>query len=229
MVIKEPNQLYAIRETSRARVADSIEFRWRYKRGTHFLMVLTNALTPCSLTEVVGFLQQEGMDDNAILTSVAHKIYSGNESNDHRVFFLRERTFQKDNRVWRLNVQELNKKIPYRIDVYVCEEEEDGTLSIYDVEDDSTAFFLPLQIRCNKTLKTKGLLSKQYYAEVIVGRPEVYEEGSFQYLVHGAGVTIPLPERALGRPLMIKLPDSRLPMVFASEAYRKYYIIEENQ
>ena len=228
MLMKEPNPLYAIREKSYVVVNNSLEFKWRYKSGTHFLIALSNSMKPYSLEAIVNLLSQEGMNDRDILTSAAHKIYAGEENVDLKVFLLKERTFQKDNRVWRLNLQELAKRIPYRIDVFVCEEEEDGSLSVYDAPGEDAAFFLPLHIKCSKRLVTKGLLSKQYFAEVVVGKPEQYIDGTFQYLVPGAGISIPIPERALGRQLMIKLPDARLPMIYASEEYRKYYSIEEN-
>lgn len=227
MIVREPNQLYAIREKNRSTENNSVLFRWRYKSGTHFLITLCNALKPIPLSRVVELISQEFGSDRDILTGAQNRIYSGDEDMDLKVFFIREKKFQKDNRTWSMILQELNKRIPYRVDVYVCEEEEDGTLSIYDSVNDESAFFLPLRIRNSVVLKTKGVLKKQYYAEMRIDKPEKYEEGTFRYLVPAAGITIPIPEMALGRPFAVKLPDSRIPMIFASEEYRNYYSIEE--
>lgn len=225
MIIREPNQLYAIREKSQSFENNSLLFRWRYKSGTHFLVTLCNALKPFSLQNVVEIIEQEG--DGNILNSTQNKIFVGDDNTDLKVFFIRERKFQKDNRCWPLIIQELNKRIPYRIDVYVCEEEEDGTLSVYDSVNDDSAFFLPLRIRNSVVLRAKGFLSKQYFAEMWLDRPEKYEEGTFKYKVPCTSIEIPIPGLALGRPFVVRLPNSELPKITISEEYKNYYTIEE--
>ncbi len=222
-----PDPKYMIHDVELNRTREDCIFRWKYKQGNYFMIVVTSAANDVSLEHVVSLLEERNLTDEEIFSSHSGPVYSS-QKELYKIYVVKETSFRKKNLTWNISNQELMQRMPYSITVYNCEcDKEAGEYSVYDTKDGMNMVYIPCTIAYSCDVKRGGLLGigGGYYAILNVRVTEGFKDGDLAYRANG--VDIPLTARSLGRDLYIALEDSAKPTLRANSSASKLYRFEE--
>jgi len=233
MIVREQNKDYIIRDLkSENDDIKEVALHWRFKLGTYFLIVVSNAVKNISLHDINSKLNEEGINDSRFFNNQSNKIYESPEKEDGlKVFFLKAVVFEKNHSIWRLHKQELAARMPYKISIYACErDEETGELIVYESsETDTNKYYIPLSLGYRVNVKAAGLINRRFYAELLIEKPDMYSDGSIVYRIRNKNIVIPLPYTALGRRMYISLEENVPPIVDVIDEAKGIYNVYERK
>lgn len=227
MRVEPSDEFHGIKEIEYEYTDNGLNLKWRYMKAcTYFCVVLSKADRLFSADEVVQKLMSVDLTDRDLVETTKYKLFS-DENDFCKIFFIKEAIFQRNNRVWKVNTSEMNRKIPYVFTIFPCEYI-DEQLNIYEIEKNKNLLYLPLKLLCYVNQYSKGLIKKKWWVKVKIYRPDDYIDGSVHYMIKTSDITtdIPLPGKALGPELTISLPEPDCFSVYSSDEMKKYFEIE---
>lgn len=216
---------YQIENLTIRRVGRETSLEWRYKRGTHFLVLLYDSRRQVELSDLIYGIEQKGIDDAAAVAKGGGKIYmSADEA--IKVFLLQETRFAKSSYAWMIPAAEIRRGIPYGVSVFtMVYERVRGVLHIYPASapEDNTQY-IAVNVRPEIRYKRQAFLREK---TCILHIPYLqgYTDGALEYFIDTVGIGYPLPASCMGQQLVITVPEDGTLYVRAADHCKKYYRI----
>ncbi len=217
---------YQIEDLTIRRAGRETNLEWRYKRGTHFLVVLYDGGRQAELTDLIYGMEQNGMDDAAAVAGDGGKIYMSADETV-KVFLLRETRFAKSSYVWTIPAAEIRRGIPYEISVFAAVYDKLCTvLHIYPASaPENNTQYIPVSVRPEIRYK-RQIFSREKICVLHIPYLQGYMDGALEYYIDTVGMGYPLPASCMGRYLAIAVPKAASVCVRAADHCKKYYRVQ---
>lgn len=223
MKVEGFDKSYQVKDYTMKRAGGEIAMRWKYARGTHFFVLLYDSRRDVDLGEIVREMEEEGLDDQAVLRKNGHHIYTTRDEKG-KVFLFREREFVNNGQCCSIPGGEVRRSVPYGVSVFIGEyDRAEGVMHLYEAGDrEANTQFIPVKLEVQIRYKQKLFAKEKLCILHVPGLPE-YTDGALQYHVDGVRTNFPLPAGCLGRDLFLTIPKDASVAVRVADPYKKYY------
>ena len=215
MLIENDLVNYCINSLKCEKKADKYQVSWKYRQAEYFLIVISNFLSDFSLEMELNFLKEHE-------SSLINKKLI--EDRDNIVILAHAQEFIANNRVYNIDRKLVNKKIPYKIQVFPCKMIE-NTLVVYRVDEKENSSFIPVII--NTKIKYHNImLSNKKKCVIHFPFIDEYQDGTFYYKTSDSKSKFPITEAFLGKDMIVFLPIQECISIYISDKYKKCYQIK---
>lgn len=208
---------YEMKDLQCQRETAHVSLMWRYQKGSHFLIFLSNG--------------REGfVPDNDVMKRIEEgweELLEAGERNFgvFHVFLVKEQAFSLEGKKFEIENRIINRFLPAKIQVLPCEES-GGDMNVYEVSEENSCVYVPVHIGIHLRYK-KIWFSRKKRCIFRVETMEGYEEGMLGYHVTENSPRFPLTMQCMGKKLEVVMPREALLEVAITPEYAALYEIEE--
>lgn len=217
MIKLQNRQGFEIKEVKCQEQEDRYVLTWKYQKGSHFLIVLSDArrnLNPES--------EWKGISEQNFQALVENGEY---RTDNFLMLLIEEVGLSSAGKKYELMKSDAVKYLPGKVQVFACTLDVDK-LNVYRSAEKESIIYLKIAVNAVVSYK-KIWFTRKKRCTFHVDYIEDYEEGMVCYrIMEDAGI-FPLTELALGRTLLVVMLRPYSLNLFISEKYKNWYELNE--